>query len=602
MAKLEVTYTTENPPVADFTYSPGDPIAGRVMTFNASSSYDPDGTIVAYIWDFGDGSHGTGMITEHTFTSAGTFNVKLTIVDNEGYDTSISDMITVAAVYAHDVAIVSVTPSAEEAKIGQEINVTVTVKNNGAVDETFNVTLYYDDAQIGKQIVSNLDPGSNITLTFRWNTTGVSPGNSTIKAVASNVRGEIDTEDNTLIDGAINVLMVYAHDVAVTNVLPSATEVCIGQVLNVSVVVRNKGDIAENFNVTLYCESNAIGTQIVADLEPGAEATLRFSWDTTDVTPDASYTMEAVASGIAGETDTVDNRYACDTSVTVKSQDTSKSFDWNPLLPYLIPTVALGVLGFSVAGITWKKREAGEGFEFFNKITGGGIPPACSVMISGGARSGRSILCQQLVQDYLSQGKTCVYVNYDGFPEAFRETMKSFHWDTSEYEEEGTFRLIDCYSSTTGIASQEKHQVGHPFYLSDLSTAVSTAMKEMKRGPPRVFLDSTTPLFANRTPQQTTRFLQDYSAEIKRGKGVFFFTIERESAPSRRRLEKMVDYIIELDVHAGKGKTSKRMSVKKLRGRKIADAWIPFKIEAKKGITFFPPKGWAESRETKNIV
>ena len=51
------------PPVAAFTLS----VDGLTVSVDASPSYDPDGTIVAYDWDWGDGSTDTGMTATHTY-------------------------------------------------------------------------------------------------------------------------------------------------------------------------------------------------------------------------------------------------------------------------------------------------------------------------------------------------------------------------------------------------------------------------------------------------------------------------------------------------------------------------------------------------------
>ncbi|GAI93826.1 unnamed protein product, partial [marine sediment metagenome] len=71
-------------PIASFTANPNSGIVPLEVFFNASSSYDPDGTIVSYVWDFEDGNTGTGETINHTFSSTGSFNVELTVTDNEG--------------------------------------------------------------------------------------------------------------------------------------------------------------------------------------------------------------------------------------------------------------------------------------------------------------------------------------------------------------------------------------------------------------------------------------------------------------------------------------------------------------------------------------
>ena len=52
--------------------------------FNGSGSYDPDGTIVSYLWTFGDGNNATGATPTHTYAQNGTYTVTLTVADNGG--------------------------------------------------------------------------------------------------------------------------------------------------------------------------------------------------------------------------------------------------------------------------------------------------------------------------------------------------------------------------------------------------------------------------------------------------------------------------------------------------------------------------------------
>jgi PKD repeat protein len=85
----------EGVPFAIFIYSPFEPVMGEIVTFNASLSYDEDGTIVSYVWDFGDDSYGEGMVTEHAYAADGTYIVSLTVTDNEGLSDTATEMVEV---------------------------------------------------------------------------------------------------------------------------------------------------------------------------------------------------------------------------------------------------------------------------------------------------------------------------------------------------------------------------------------------------------------------------------------------------------------------------------------------------------------------------
>lgn len=93
------------PSVAEFTYSPQNPIKNEIVTFDASISSDPDGSIIKHEWDFGDGTNGTGEIATHSYSSIGDYNVKLTVIDDGGATDSISKIIQV---FSHKVVYIPV--------------------------------------------------------------------------------------------------------------------------------------------------------------------------------------------------------------------------------------------------------------------------------------------------------------------------------------------------------------------------------------------------------------------------------------------------------------------------------------------------------------
>jgi PKD repeat protein len=94
-------------PVASFVYSPPEPVANETVTFNASASYDPNGDIVAYAWDFGDTTNSTETdpITTHAYANAGNCTVTLTVTDDEGLTDTIAKPILVHSRYATKISI-----------------------------------------------------------------------------------------------------------------------------------------------------------------------------------------------------------------------------------------------------------------------------------------------------------------------------------------------------------------------------------------------------------------------------------------------------------------------------------------------------------------
>lgn len=84
-------------PVAEFVASVDSGVAPLTVTFDASSSYDPDGDILEYLWDFGDGTVDFGPQVTHAFAVEGNYAVALRVVDDCERTASASAVIAVAA-------------------------------------------------------------------------------------------------------------------------------------------------------------------------------------------------------------------------------------------------------------------------------------------------------------------------------------------------------------------------------------------------------------------------------------------------------------------------------------------------------------------------
>jgi len=102
------------------------------------------------------------------------------------------------------------------------------------------------------------------------------------------------------------------HDMAIVNVIPSSSEVTQGQVVNITVTVRNNGNFTETFNVTAYASHQTlelivtIQNQTITNLQPFNETILTFSWNTTDMAL-GNYTISVEISMVPGETYIADN-------------------------------------------------------------------------------------------------------------------------------------------------------------------------------------------------------------------------------------------------------------------------------------------------------
>ncbi len=157
------------PPTAAFSTT----TAGMTVTVDGSGSTDPDGSVVSYQWDFGDGGKASGAKQSHTYASAGTYTVGLTVTDDAGATDRATRSVTVGGsapptgVLASDTFGRSLTGGWGSADVGGSWSVA-----GGAAN--FSVAQGWGLAQVpgpGKSVAAYLDGvralDQDITVTMR---------------------------------------------------------------------------------------------------------------------------------------------------------------------------------------------------------------------------------------------------------------------------------------------------------------------------------------------------------------------------------------------------------------------------------------------------
>jgi thermitase len=169
---------------------------------------------------------------------------------------------------------------------------------------------------IGSYVHADFEAILNVDGTIQFNY-DLNDGPVSATIGISNGVNRILAEDVTSLNHIRSILFLpylVEHDVAVTNVMPFAYQVLVGESVDVTVVAENQGMIPESFNVTLYAsqsdstpaETYPIGVMPVVDLSPETSISLTFTWSTANFTAQ-DYAISAAADIIPGEIDIYNN-------------------------------------------------------------------------------------------------------------------------------------------------------------------------------------------------------------------------------------------------------------------------------------------------------
>jgi PKD repeat protein len=134
--------------VADAS-APTSGTAPLAVSFSSAGSYDPDGTIVAYDWDFGDGTFSSLDSPVKSYSTPGTYTASLVVVDNSGLS-SVADTVTIIVQNNNVIYVAAITMTLSSSRQGYSATATVTVRNqNGALVPNANVTGQWSDLTTG---------------------------------------------------------------------------------------------------------------------------------------------------------------------------------------------------------------------------------------------------------------------------------------------------------------------------------------------------------------------------------------------------------------------------------------------------------------------
>lgn len=236
--------TPDQAPLANFTAS----TSGLTVTFDASPSVSPVGTIVNYQWDFGDATTGSGQITSHTYAIPGLYTVTLTVTNSAGTSDSSTTVYNgkmmvrnggPTAIYSLQVnpqppveipTITTVVSSENPSDVGDPVTFTATVISIGGPVTTGTIQFVVDGVPFGSPIPVNGLGQAAITISNLTGTDGGPP---------HSIVANFHDSSNTFQDSSGFVLQVVNLIPTITTIISDINPSVYGQTITFTATVVN---------------------------------------------------------------------------------------------------------------------------------------------------------------------------------------------------------------------------------------------------------------------------------------------------------------------------------------------------------------------------
>jgi chitodextrinase len=178
---------TNQAPVAVINVSDTSVFIGETITFDGTGSYDSDGSVSNWSWNFGDGNSAFGATATHAYSQAGDFTVTLTIKDNQGKLDTETEAISVAK--ANNPPTV---PTIEGPASGTKgTDYTFTVSSTDADNDTIQYITNWDDGETEESEYyendTSIDLIHSYTTAGKYTITVIANDNETVSGSAQHI-------------------------------------------------------------------------------------------------------------------------------------------------------------------------------------------------------------------------------------------------------------------------------------------------------------------------------------------------------------------------------------------------------------------------------
>lgn len=238
-----------------------------------------------------------------------------------------------------------------------------------------------------------------------------------------------------------------------------------------------------------------------------------------------------------------------------------------------------------------KKREyVATGIHGLDGLFEGGIPRGAAVLVAGGAGSGKTIMCLQMLANACKRGEKCLYMSFEESEERLREHMNDFGWNAEELERKKLlvikrFSTFDIARSIDALLEKAK---------GELLIDVSPVILPHDFVPEWVIVDSLTAISSAFSKKGDTyrSYIEQLFRYFEKLKVNSFYISETKEIPatfSPTGVEEfLADGVIVLyNIRKGNMRES-AIEVLKMRGTKHSKRIVAMQIADGKGIEVYP--------------